>query len=159
MKPDAKFLTIFIVIIIFAFSCSDNNPADLEYDAIEVTINNESHVDAYYIAFLPEEFDPQTAPSENWLVYSLGDDYVGPSSEKSFNLDTPPGTFCSVFVGRNTFEQSPIEKEWRWDQPYNGQDLDFNLYSEDSPPPYSEMVILGEGGYYAARNYIDLDPL
>ena len=130
-----------------------------EADVIEATIDNLSHVGAYYIAFLPEGLDPEADPPpdpDSWLVYSLGEDYVGPSTEKSYSLEKPEGTFCSIFVGRNTFDLSPIDKGWRWDQTYNGEDLRFILASEDTVPPRSEMS-MDDGPYYH-RSYMDLDP-
>ena len=96
-----------------------------EADTIEVAIDNLSHVGAYYVAFLPDGLDPESEPSDSWIAYSLGEDYVGPNSEKSYTLEKPEGTFCSIFVGRNTFELSPIDKGWRWDQTYNGENLAF----------------------------------
>jgi len=127
-----------------------------EADMIEATINNLSHVGAYYVAFLPEGLNPACDPPDSWIVYSLGEDYVGPSSEKSYLLEKSEGTYCSVFVGRNTFELSPIDKGWRWDQTYNGEDLDFILTDEDPGPPWSEMS-MDDGAYYH-RSYMNLDP-
>ena len=127
-----------------------------EADMIEATINNLSHVGAYYVAFLPDGLNPACEPPDSWIVYSLGEDYVGPSGEKSYLLEKPEGTFCSIFVGRNTFELSPIDKGWRWDQTYNGENLAFTLTHEDPAPPWSEMSMDDDGD--RVRDYIDLDP-
>lgn len=125
-----------------------------ELETIAVKINNHSVVEVYYVAFLPEGGDPETAPEEDWTVYPFGDDYVGPDSVGSFSVAKPDGSYCSIFVGRNTFELSPVDKGWRWDQPYGGEELIFSLYSDE--PPYSCMR-MDEGPCFA-RNEIDLSP-
>jgi len=83
--------------------CSEVTGNGTQADMIEVAVDNLSHVGAYYVAFLPDGLNPACEPPDSWIVYSLGEDYVGPSSQKSYLLEKPEGTYCSIFVGRNEY--------------------------------------------------------
>lgn len=135
----------------------DTQSDSQETESITVAVENNSAVEVYYVAFLADGLDPETEPPDSWVVYSLGDDYVLPGKAGDFALEKPHGACCSIFVGRNTFELSPIDKGWRWDQPYNGENLRFTLQQEDAEPPsYSTMSM--NGGPDFLRDYINLDP-
>ena len=143
---------IAIVTLLLVAGCSSTGEEETQTESIIVTIDNSSTVGVYYVAFLPDGLDPETEPVDSWTVYSFGEDYVSAGNEGVFLLARPQGAYCSIFVGRNTFELSPIDKGWRWDQPYNGENLTFWLYC--SEPPTSCMSMDGKPAL--ARNYIDL---
>ncbi|TVQ37772.1 MAG: hypothetical protein EA384_11125 [Spirochaetaceae bacterium] len=90
--------------------CSTAGQEETQTESIVVMIDNSSTVEVYYVAFLPDGLDPATEPVDSWIVYSFGEDYVSPGDEGVFVLATPQGPYCSIFVGRNTFELSPIDK-------------------------------------------------